>query len=572
MEYKSLPIGIDDFKKLIEFNCYYVDKTKLIKNILDTTSEVTLFTRPRRFGKSLNLSMLQYYFEKSEEDYSYLFNGLDIRNAGEKYAVHMGKYPVIMLNFKEGKQGTFEDSYKLLIGNISREFARNEKYLDKKKMRMDELELYKSLMMRNGEQSDYIDSIRFLCECLERSCGEKVIILIDEYDVPLENAHFRGFYQSMADFIRGLLSAALKTNHSLQFAVMTGCLRISKESIFTGLNNLEIVSIQNEYYGECFGFTHEEVVKMLRYFGKSHHENTIKEWYNGYLFGATQVYNPWSLVNHVKQIMVNDNKVPMPYWSNTSSNSIIKELVEGADVVTRTELEALVSYGTIEKPIHEDITYADIYTSSENLWNFLYFTGYLKKDREYFVDGQVYATLKIPNEEIRYIYKNHVMEWSRQKIEQRDMTKLYEATLTSDVAMMQEEIEESLESMISFYDSGSGKNKGESFYHEMMLGLYRGLQNYVVLSNRESGNGRPDMIIKYSSYKGKAYIIEFKIAKSPLEMENVALEALRQIEVQDYKQGLYVEGYTDITTYGIGFFKKSCIVKAEVNERKNRRT
>ncbi len=563
MEYKPLPIGIDSFEKLIEENCYYVDKTSLIQKLLDTTSEVSLFTRPRRFGKSLNLSMLQCFFEKSEKDKSYLFEGLDIASSDEKYVSHMGKYPVIMLNFKEGKQATFESSYSKLKWNIAREFARHNQILNEAVLSEQEIKKYSKIQNEEAEQDLMIGSVQFLSECLEKAYGEKAIILIDEYDVPLENAHFRGFYQEMIDFIRGLLSVALKTNQSLQFAVMTGCLRISKESIFTGLNNLEIISIQNEYYGEYFGFTYDEVAEMLKYYDKEHHANMIKEWYDGYLFGDTEVYNPWSLINHVKQILVNDKKIPMPYWSNTSSNSIIRDLVERADMLTKSELEILVSGGTIEKPIQEDITYGDIYKSSDNLWNFLFFIGYLRKVNEWFEAGQIFATLRIPNSEVLYIYRNHIMEWSRERIEQKDLTELYEATLKNDCETVQREIKKVLMEVISFYDSGSGSDNGESFYHGIMLGLYRGIKDYMVLSNRESGNGRPDMILKYPTFDGKAYIFEFKVARKPTELELAAEEALQQIEKQDYVQGLYAEGYSDITKYGIGFFRKNCMVKMQ---------
>ncbi|MFI3202484.1 MAG: AAA family ATPase, partial [Eubacteriales bacterium] len=346
-KYKPLPIGIDNFEEIIQKGCYYVDKTLLIKNILDGASKVTLFTRPRRFGKSLNLSMLKYFLERSEHvpvsgveesvasHNRDLFQGLKIMSAGEKYQTHMGKYPVIMLNFKEGKQGTFQECYELLVENIAREFARHEEAVQSAKLNEKELERYQQLRNQVASKSVYIASIRFLCQCLEKAYGEKVVILLDEYDVPLENAHFRGFYEEMIDFIRGLLGGALKTNDSLAFAVITGCLRISKESIFTGLNNLEVVSIENKKYGEYFGFTEEEVEEMLVYYDRTSRRDTVREWYNGYVFGVDRVYNPWSLVNYMNTLYVDVQANPVPYWSHSSGNSIVKDLVNQADLMVK---------------------------------------------------------------------------------------------------------------------------------------------------------------------------------------------------------------------------------------------
>ncbi|MFI3213510.1 MAG: AAA family ATPase [Eubacteriales bacterium] len=559
MDYKPLPIGIDNFQEMIERECYYVDKTLLLKKLLDNTVKVSLFTRPRRFGKSLNLSMLKYFFEKSETDHSYLFAGLKIADAGEKYTKHMGKYPVIMLNFKEGKQPTFDSSYDKIQVNISKEFKRHEKILDLDVLDDIEMSKYRMIQKGNADWNLLTESVVFLCECLEKAYGEKVIVLLDEYDVPLENAYFKGFYEEMIGFIRGILSAALKTNNSLFMGIITGCLRISKESIFTGLNNLEIISIENEEYGEYFGFTEDEVEEMLVYYKKTYHLEQIQKWYNGYLFGATKVYNPWSLMNHMKQIMINDKKNPLPYWSNTSANSIVRDLIEQSDSITKTELEELMAGGSIEKPIHEDITYEDIYVNTDNLWNFLYFTGYLKKISERFEGRKTYALMKIPNEEVGYIYETHIQGWISDRIQQADFTKLYEATLAGNPEIIEEEINCVLWETVSYFDTANSQ-AGETFYHGLLLGLYAGLSDYQMLSNRESGNGRADLIIKGPSFKGKAYIFEFKIAKKTSELMAVTREALAQIEKQQYRDGLLTEGYTDITVYGIGFFHKSCRV------------
>lgn len=556
MDYKPLPIGIDNFELLITKGYYYVDKTLLIKKLLDGASMVSLFTRPRRFGKSLNLSMLQYYFEKTEADRKTLFEGLAISNAGEKYTAHKGCYPVIMLNFKEATQDDFETSYARLRRNIAKEFSRHSQMLSMDVLTAKEMQKYQSLQDEEADIATYIDSVTFLSECLERTYNEKVIILIDEYDVPLENAYYKKFYDRMVSFIRGVLSAALKTNNSLAFAVMTGCLRISKESIFTGLNNLEIISIQNKGYGEYFGFTNDEVMAMLIYYNKSHHMQTIKDWYNGYIFGTTEVYNPWSLVTYVKSLLENDTEHPAPFWSNTNSNSIVRDLIKMADSATKAELEILSSGGTIEKPIREDISYQDIYTTSDNLWNFLYFTGYLRKVNERFEGHTSYVTMRIPNEEVAYIYENTILEWSKEQLKKQKITRLYEATLAGDTETMQKEINSALMATISYLDSS------EAFYHGLMSGMYNRMEGYSAVSNMEVGDGRPDFVIMDLDTDGKAVIMEFKNAKNPSQMGKLAEAALEQIKIMRYKEGLEASRfYKDITVYGICFCAKKCLVK-----------
>ncbi len=393
--------------------------------------------------------------------------------------------------------------------NIIKEYLRHGHIVGSSKLTEAEVKQYLQIQDGEAEMKQLIGSIEFLSRCLEKVYEKKVIILIDEYDVPLENAHFRGFYQEMIDFIRGLLSVALKANDSLHFAVMTGCLRITKESIFTGLNNLEIISIENKIYGEYFGFTDREVMEMLKYYGREEQYETIKQWYNGYLFGDTEVYNPWSLVNYMKSICLGGEMYPKPYWSNTSSNNIIKELIEHADMQTRNELEALIEGTAFEKPIHEDVTYEEIHKSSENLWNFLYFTGYLRKVSERFEIDQIYATLEIPNREIAHIYRQHILEWTRDKVISKNRTSFFNATFSLDASVLEEEIKKALKETISYFDGG------ESFYHGFMAAMYQGLENYQVLSNREFGLGRPDLVILEGNNEGKAYVIELKVAKKP---------------------------------------------------------
>ena len=416
MKFKPLPIGIDNFEEMITKGYYYIDKTLLIKDLFDYKGKVNLFTRPRRFGKTLNLSMLQYFFEKTDNDNSYLFKGFEIMEQGKGYTEHMGQYPVINLSLKSAKQPNFELAYSCLKDEIVSEFRRHEYILSSEKL-TNEKEEYKKIVKKEGNQELYITAIKFLSQCLEKYYDKKVIILIDEYDVPLENSYFRGFYTEMIDFIRSLFESALKTNSSLEFAVITGCLRISRESIFTGLNNLNIVSILNDQYSEHFGFIQDEVTKMLYDYELQDKDVLIKNWYNGYTFGETNVYNPWSLIKYVFDLSVNKNKFPISYWANTSSNSIVRSLIERADVATKEEIERLIAGETIEKPVHEDITYDEVYKTMDNLWNFMFFTGYLKKVGERMDEtNQIYLKLMIPNEEVRYIFRYKVLDWFNEKI------------------------------------------------------------------------------------------------------------------------------------------------------------
>ena len=384
MAWKRIPVGVEFYKQMIEKEYYYVDKTLLIKDLLDKGGTVNLFTRPRRFGKTLALTMLQTFFEEEldsegqKKDNRPYFEGMKIMEAGERYTSHLGQHPVIFMSLKSAKQPTFEMAYSSLQGEIIREYTRHSYVLRSDKLEEHYKEDYRNLMYRNADAASYAKSLGFLCECLEKYHGKKTIILLDEYDVPLENSFFEGFYDQMIKFIRSLFESALKTNVSLELAVLTGCLRISKESIFTGLNNLKVVSILNANYAEYFGFTQQEVEDMLEFYGIAERTEEVRQWYDGYLFGSTEVYNPWSMTNYVDDATSQSAVFPKPYWSNTSSNSIVKELVETADRQVKQEIEDLMAGGTIEKPIHEDVTYGDIHQSQDNLWNFLFFTGYLK--------------------------------------------------------------------------------------------------------------------------------------------------------------------------------------------------
>ena len=561
MERKALPIGYEDFGEIISNNFYYVDKTLFIKELLDKKGKANLFTRPRRFGKTLNMSMLRYFFEdtgnaENNAQNKRLFDGLEIMSAGEKYLSHMQKYPVISLSLKSSKQPTWELAYESLKEAIGNEFQRHNGILSQLQIDTDR-EKFNRLQKQKGEPGDYITALAFLSKCLHEAYGQTVIILIDEYDVPLENAYFNGFYQQMIDFIRSLFESALKTNLHLYFAVITGCLRITKESIFTGLNNFDNVSILSKIYDEYFGFTRKDVDELLVNYDLTDKKEIIRKWYDGYLFGKTEIYNPWSIINYVKALTADPNEVPRMYWSNTSSNNIIHALIERADLSDRMEIEDLIAGGTIEKPIHEEITYEDVYQSTDNLWNFLFFTGYLKNSGLRMIGNQIYLALSIPNIEVCQIYKDKILGWFSDKVEQKDLSILYQNILNGNVSGFQTRLTELLQDTISFYDNA------EAFYHGFMQGILGHLRNYIVKSNRESGDGRYDMLIRSLDITKPIILMEFKTAKNFPSLESRAQEALEQIAEKEYDREFKNEGYQRSIRYGIAFYKKNCCIKKE---------
>ena len=554
MGWIPLPVGVENFEDLIQTGYYFVDKTLFIRELIDMKGKVNLFTRPRRFGKTLNMSMLRYFFEMGKADNAELFQGMKIMDAGEEYLAHMGKYPVISISLKSMKQLTYDDAFYCLQEELAREFKRHDELLPRLLYEEDR-EKYLRFIGRKAETKEYLDSLKFLSECLFQCYGRKAIILIDEYDVPLENAYFSGFYDKMVSVIRALFESALKTNDNLEFAVITGCLRISKESIFTGLNNLKIMSITSRTYAEHFGFTPEEVEQILRDYGLEDNLKIVKQWYDGYRFGESEVYNPWSVINYVDSCYHDKKAFAKPYWSNTSSNSIVKNLIEQADISVKQEIERLIEGGTIEKPIHEDITYDDMNSTQDNLWNFLFFTGYLKKISERQEGETIYMEMAIPNSEVRYVYKNAVLRWFEERTEKKELMPLYESLLNGKADELAEILSENLMETISFYDYQ------ESYYHGFLAGMLKNIGNYIVQSNRESGNGRPDILVRYPSVRGKAVIIEIKVSKTYQGLEEKCDEALNQIEEQKYEEALRQEGYRDILKYGVAFYRKECMVK-----------
>ena len=557
---KKISIGVEDFKEIIEKDGYFVDKTLMIKKMIESNAKVTLFTRPRRFGKTLNQFMIRRFFEderteKGEKiDNGALFDGLAITECGEEIMQHQQQYPVIFLTLKSAKQPNFEMAYGALADEIYNEFMRHRYVLQSDALLPIEKERYENLLNRRADEKEVAKAFAFLSECLFKYHGKNTIILIDEYDVPLENAYFRGFYDKMIDFIRSLFESALKTNPYLERSVITGCLRISKESIFTGLNNLKVDSVLRTEYGDSFGFTESEVEAMLAYYNLQEELPEVKQWYDGYLFNDIEIYNPWSIVNYVYDHDRKITQFALPYWSNSSSNSIIREMVGEADADAKHDLETLINGGTIEKQVHEDITYGDIYQTQDNLWNFLFFTGYLKKisERKDESGETLYLSMAIPNTEIKTIYKNSIAYWFEQRIKQTDRSPLVRALETDDCEAAEDFINSQLADTISYYDYA------ENFYHGFMAGLLVNIGGYRVKSNRESGNGRPDIVMQTVQVrKGRVIILELKIAGSIAEMEAACDRALAQIEAQHYAEPFITEGYPEVKKYALSFCKKS---------------
>ena len=560
---QPIAIGVENYKKIIDKNAYFVDKTMMIKELVDQASSVNLFTRPRRFGKTLTLSMIRTFFEDERTyegekiDNSRYFEGKKIMDAGERYTDEQGQYPVIKLSLKSAKQPSYKMAYGCLKDEIIYEFDRHRYVLFGDRLSEEEKQNYQAILDKSAEPEEYATSLKLLSSSLKKYHGRNAIILIDEYDVPLENSYFRGFYDQMIDFIRSLFESALKTNDALEFAIVTGCLRISKESIFTGLNNLKINSVLSVDYSEYFGFTGEEVEGMLQGYGLEEKISEVKQWYDGYLFGNTEVYNPWSIINYVETAITEPQPFPKPYWSNTSSNSIIRELVEEADSDTKEEIQMLIEGQTIEKMVHEDITYEDIHKSKDNLWNFLFFTGYLKVVSKCFEDRRIYLTMSIPNDEVLTIYEDTIREWFDKQVKAMDFQPFYQAVLHGDTESMEDFLSGLLEKSISYYD-----NK-EAFYHGVMVGLFGGFCGYQIKSNREYGNGRPDLVLSPYNPRKSVIIFEFKSCKKYNQMAAGCKAALDQIEEKDYAAPFLDKGYTKIMKYGICFCEKTCMVEVE---------
>ena len=559
----KLPVGIDDFRKLRESDFYYVDKTRLIEQLLLNWSEVTLFTRPRRFGKTLNMSMLKSFFEIGTD--KTLFDGLYISDNKELCDDHMGKYPVIFLSLKGVEGLEFASAKRMLCTIIDREIDRHY-YLKTSDVLTDEDRTLFTKML-HGQDDNIEDSIRMLSKLLYKHYGQKVVILIDEYDVPLDKAFQNGYYKEMVSLIRGLFGQALKTNEFLQFAVLTGCLRVSKESIFTGLNNFEINSIVDIDHDEQFGFTDDEVMKLLLDYDRSERYPDAKEWYDGYHFGNADIYCPWDVINFAKKLVSDPSARPSAFWINSSGNDMVKRFVDKADQTTRDEIEKLVAGGFVEKQLRLDLTYDEIDNTIDNLWSVLFTTGYLTKIGEVKVpDSESYAyKLVIPNKEVREVFILQIQEWFKAVVANDDdtMKLLSKAILDKDEKQITRQLNIVMSRMISILDTKEPDAMKENFYHDLLLGLLRGSNpDWLIKSNRESGDGFSDILIEPED-PDAGIVIEVKYAKEMKELDAACETAMAQIKNKRYDEALRDEGRCDILAYGIAFCRKRCRVVGE---------
>ena len=566
----KLPVGIDDFRKLRESDFYYVDKTRLIEQLLLNWSEVTLFTRPRRFGKTLNMSMLKNFFEIGTD--KSLFDGLYISGNKVLCDEHMGKYPVIFLSFKGVEGLTYDEAFDAFVRVIGKEISRVSFLADSDKLTMLEREQYKGLtIIEDGSfvfsKDKLISSLQLLSQLLYKHYGQKVVILIDEYDVPLDKAFQNGYYKEMVSLIRGLFGQALKTNEFLQFAVLTGCLRVSKESIFTGLNNFEINSIVDIDHDEQFGFTDDEVMKLLLDYDRSERYPDVKEWYDGYHFGNADIYCPWDVINFAKKLVSDPLARPSAFWINSSGNDMVKRFVDKADQTTRDEIEKLVAGGFVEKQLRLDLTYDEIDNTIDNLWSVLFTTGYLTKIGEVkLLDSESYAyRLVIPNKEVREVFILQIQEWFKAVVanENDTMKLLSRAILDKDEKQIARQLNIVMSRMISILDTKAPDDMKENFYHGLLLGLLRGSNpDWLIKSNRESGDGFSDILIEPED-PDAGIVIEVKYAKEMKELDAACETAMAQIRDKRYDETLRDEGRCDILAYGIAFCRKRCRVVGE---------
>ena len=556
----KLPVGIENFEEIRRNRFYYVDKTKLIEQLVETGGKVTLFTRPRRFGKTLNMSMLRSFFEMGSD--ASLFDGLYIAENKALCEEYMGKYPVIFLSLKSVEGLTFEDARYRMIELISIEAERFGFLADSEHLSENERERYKAMIsLHNGtnamDEKVLISSLRILSQLLYKHFGKKTVILIDEYDVPLDKAFQNGFYQEMVSLIRGLFGMALKTNDYLQFAVLTGCLRITKESIFTGLNNFKVLSILDSRFDEQFGFTDYEVKKILEnYHLESHFEET-KEWYDGYHFGKVDIYCPWDVMNYVDQLKYDPAAIPQDFWSNSSGNAIVRRLIDKADVSAKNEVERLIAGESIEKDVALELTYDEIDKSIENLWSVLFTTGYLTHTGR--TEAGKYR-LVIPNREVRNLFVKKIREWflDVSRNDGKTLEELCNAFVNKDTEKIEQIFGDYLWNTISIRDTAVAKEKKENFYHGILLGLLGYKSSWLIKSNAESGTGYSDILVEVPTNR-TGIVIELKYAENG-DMDAACEDALRQIEEKNYVAKLKQDGMRNFIRYGIACFKKDCRV------------
>ena len=565
MQKKRLPLGMENFEKLMQEEFYYIDKTDLIIELLRNWAEVTLFTRPRRFGKTLNMSMLKSFFSIHSDQT--LFEGLKVTEETELCEKYMGKFPVIFISLKGIEALTYEDAFHAAVQTINRA-ASEVDYLEKSNVLSDaDKGLFKELLNSEMSAPAFMGSLLTLSRLLTKHHGMKTVILIDEYDVPLAKAFEHGYYEQMVSLIRGFLGNALKTNDNLQFAVLTGCMRISKESIFTGLNNFKIYSITDKRFHTAFGFTDTEVRELLHYYGQDEHYETVKEWYDGYHFGNADIYCPWDVINFAKKLVSDPSARPSAFWINSSGNDMVKRFVDKADQTTRDEIEKLVAGGFVEKQLRLDLTYDEIDNTIDNLWSVLFTTGYLTKIGEVKVpDSESYAyRLVIPNKEVREVFILQIQEWFKAVVANDDdtMKLLSKAILDKDEKQIARQLNIVMSRMISILDTKAPDAMKENFYHGLLLGLLRGSNpDWLIKSNRESGDGFSDILIKPED-PDAGIVIEVKYAKKMKELDAACEAAMAQIKDKRYDEALRNEDRCDILAYGIAFCRKRCRVVGE---------
>ena len=561
---KKLPIGIENFEEMRREDFYYVDKSHVIEQLLTQWVKVNLFTRPRRFGKSLNMSMLQSFFEIGKD--KTLFDGLRISDNQELCEKYQGKFPVVSVSLKGINGATYEEARRFLIKTINEEARRLSVLSDSTELDETDHELLTQLKKKEMTNDSLVYSIRELTELLEKHYGSKVIVLIDEYDVPLAKANENGYYDEMVLLIRNLFENALKTNNSLKFAVLTGCLRIAKESIFTGLNNFKVYSITDKSFDETFGFTDAEVRELLRYYGQEKYYETVKEWYDGYRFGNVDVYCPWDVINFCSDHLADPGLEPKNYWANTSGNSVISHFIDSVgkpQKLTRMELEQLVNGGIVQKEINSELTYKELYSSIDNLWSTLFMTGYLTQRGE--PSGNRY-NLVIPNREIRNIITNHILKMFKENVKDdgKTVSDLCDALLNQNPEKVELIFTEYMKKTISIRDTFARKPTKENFYHGLLLGILGFKENWSVMSNRESGDGFGDILIRIED-EDVGLVIEVKYADDG-NLQGECEKALQQIIDIRYTESLEQEGIHTIIKYGIACYRKKCKVLMRIDK------
>ena len=563
-ELKKLPVGFENFQEIRKLDFYYVDKTKLVEQLLENWSKVNLFTRPRRFGKTLNMSMLKSFFEIGTD--TALFDGLYISQNEELCKEYMGKYPVIFLSLKGVDGLTFEEARSALCELIAGEVRRFKFLLNSSRLGNNEKNIYRDLISLQGEQETTLAtklkfSLKKISELLYQHYGQKTIVLIDEYDVPLDKAFQHGYYREMVTLIRGLFGEALKTNDFLQFAVLTGCLRVSKESIFTGLNNFKVYSADDVRYDEEFGFTNEEVKKLLEDYNLQKHFTEVKEWYDGYRFGNADIYCPWDVINYVDDLVSEAKPQPKAYWINSSGNDLVKRFIDMADKTTKDEIEQLIVGEAVKKRIRLDLTYDEIDNSIDNLWSVLFTTGYLTKNGD--VENGMYRLI-IPNKEVREVFLLQIRDWFDQVVanDHASTEKINRGFLEGKTDDIQRELTMFLGETISVLDTKARNEEKEIFYHGILIGILKNYSGWAVKSNRESGDGYADILLKPKN-PDAGIVIELKYAHSMNELDKACERAMEQIKNHGYDAELREDGRNDLLAYGIAFCKKRCKVVVE---------